>query len=37
MKKGICMGSLPGNPEERFKLAKDAGYDGVEINTVDTD
>ena len=37
MKKGICIGSLPGNPEEKFKLAKDAGYDGVEINTVDTD
>ena len=37
MKKGICFGSLPGNAEEKFRLAKDAGYDGVEINTVDTD
>jgi L-ribulose-5-phosphate 3-epimerase len=37
MKKGICIGSLPGSLEEKFKLAKDAGYDGVEINTVDTD
>jgi hexulose-6-phosphate isomerase len=37
MKKGICIGSLPGNLEEKFKLAKDAGFHGVEINTVDTD
>lgn len=39
MKKGICVGSLPRNlsPEERFRLAKDAGFDGIEINTVDTD
>jgi len=39
MKKGICIGSLPGklSPEERFQLAKDAGFDGVEINTVNTD
>ncbi len=39
MKKGICIGSLPGNLplEERFRLAKDAGFDGIEINTVDTD
>ena len=37
MKKGICIGSLPGTSEEKFKLAKDAGYDGVEINTMDTD
>lgn len=38
MKKGICIGSIPGkSSEERFKLAKDAGFDGVEINTVDTD
>ena len=39
MKKGICIGSLPGklSLEERFQLAKDAGFDGVEINTVNTD
>jgi len=37
MKKGICIGSVPGNLEEKFSLAKDAGFDGVEINTVDTD
>ncbi len=38
MKKGICLGCLPGaSPDDRFKLAKDAGFDGVEINTVDTD
>jgi len=37
MKKGICIGSLPGTTEERFRLAKDAGFDGIEINTVDTD
>lgn len=38
MKKGICLGCLPGKSlEDRFKLAKDAGYHGVEINTVDTD
>jgi len=36
MKKGICFGSLPGSlsVEDRFKLAKDAGFDGVEIGTV---
>ena len=35
MKKGICIGSLPGNSTEaRFKLAKEAGFDGVEINTL---
>ena len=37
MKKGICMGSLPGTQEEKLRLAKDAGYDGVEIGTVNTD
>lgn len=38
MKKGICIGSLPGNStEERFKLAKEAGFDGVEINTLGND
>lgn len=39
MKKGICIGSLPGklSLEERFQLAKDAGFDGIEINTVNTD
>jgi len=37
MKKGICIGTLPGSLEEKFRLAKDAGFDGVEINTVDTD
>jgi hexulose-6-phosphate isomerase len=37
MKKGICIGSLPGSLEEKFRLAKEAGYDGVEINTVDSD
>jgi len=38
MKKGICLGCVPGaSLEDRFKLAKDAGFDGVEINTVDTD
>ena len=32
MKKGICIGSLPGgSTEARFKLAKAAGFDGVEI------
>ena len=38
MKKGICLGCVPGKSlEDRFKLAKDAGFHGVEINTVDTD
>ena len=37
MKKGICLGSVPGPLEDKFELAKDAGFDGVEINTVDTD
>lgn len=37
MKKGICIGSLPGSLEDKFSLAKDAGFEGIEINTVDTD
>jgi hexulose-6-phosphate isomerase len=37
MKKGICFGSLPGklSPKEKFQLAKDAGFDGVEIGTIE--
>ena len=32
MKKGICLGSVPGKSlEEKFKLAKGAGFDGIEI------
>ena len=38
MKKGICLGCVPGGSlEDSFKLAKEAGFDGVEIGTVDTD
>ncbi len=38
MKKGICIGSIPGaSSEERFKLAKKAGFDGVEIGTLRTE
>ena len=39
MKKGICLGCLPGNltEENRFKLAKDAGFDGVELHGADDD
>jgi hexulose-6-phosphate isomerase len=35
MKKGICIGCLPGtlSDEEKLRLAKEAGYDGVEVNT----
>src|ERR671917_2058230 len=35
MKKGICIGCLPGDLDDRGKLelAKRAGYDGVEVNT----
>jgi hexulose-6-phosphate isomerase len=35
MKKGICIGCLPGDlsDEEKLRLAKGAGYDGVEVNT----
>jgi L-ribulose-5-phosphate 3-epimerase len=37
MKKGICFGCLPGDrsDEAKLQLAKEAGYDGVEINTFD--
>jgi L-ribulose-5-phosphate 3-epimerase len=36
MKKGICIGSLPGDSlEARFRLAKAAGFDGVEIGTLE--
>ena len=36
MKKGICIGSLPGDSTEgRFKLAKEVGFDGVEIGTLE--
>jgi len=33
MKKAVCLGTIPGGGtlEERFKLAKDVGFDGVEI------
>ncbi len=35
MKKGICIGSVPGESTgARFKLAKEAGFDGVEIGTL---
>lgn len=38
MKKGICIGSIPGDSSEaRFKLAKKAGFDGVEIGTLRSD
>lgn len=38
MKKGICIGSLPGDSTEaRFKIAKKAGFDGVEIGTLHSD
>jgi len=37
VKKGICIGCLPGDlgDEGKLRLAKEAGYDGVEINTFD--
>jgi L-ribulose-5-phosphate 3-epimerase len=37
MKKGICIGCLPGDlsDEAKLQLAKEAGFDGVEINTFD--
>ena len=37
MKKGICIGCLPGSlsVEEKFALAARAGYQGVEINTLE--
>ena len=38
MKKGICLGSLPGESlEAKFRLAKDAGFHGVEIGTLTND
>ncbi len=38
MKKGICIGSLPGDSTNaRFQLAKKAGFDGVEIGTLRSD
>ena len=38
MKKGICIGSLPGDSTEaRFRLAKEAGFAGVEIGTLEND
>ncbi len=38
MKKGICVGSLPGeNTEERFKNAAECGFEGVEVNTLRTE
>lgn len=37
MKKGICLGSLPGkNFEEKFELAIDTGFQGVEIGPLET-
>ncbi len=37
MKKGICYGCLPRDwsDEAKFRLVKDAGYDGIEINTLE--
>ena len=38
MKKGIYMGCLPGDtPEAKLQLAKDAGFDGVELSSTDSD
>jgi len=38
MKKGICAGCLPGDTlEAKLKLAKDAGFDGVEPGSTDSD
>ena len=38
MKKGFCLGTLPGDSvEDRFKLGKDAGFDGIEIGTLEND
>jgi len=37
MKKGICIGSLPGETfEEKFELAKDAEFQGIEIGPLET-
>src|SRR5436190_22097695 len=37
MKKGICWGCIPGEPdfEKRLRAAKDAGFDGVEPTVSD--
>lgn len=36
MDKGICYGLLPGGtPDEKCRLAAAAGYDGVELSTID--
>ncbi len=38
MKKGICIGSLPGDSTAaRLNLAKTAGFDGVEIGTLESE
>lgn len=38
MKKGICIGSIPGDSTEaRFKNAKNAGFDGVEIGPLNSE
>jgi len=38
MKKGICLGCLPGSTlEAKLRLAKDAGFDGVEPGSMDSD
>ena len=38
MKKGICLGCVPGDTlDAKLKLAKDAGFDGVEINAAEDD
>lgn len=36
MKKGICYGAFPGNLswKEKFQMAKDAGFDGIELPTI---
>ena len=35
MKKGICLFSLPGEtPEERFRNAREYGFEGVEVGTL---
>ena len=35
MKKGTCIGSLPGDSaDEQFAVAKELGFDGVEVNTM---
>jgi len=38
MKKGICLGSIPGaNFGEKFKFAKEAGFQGIEIGPLQTE